>query len=115
LISLQRGDLEGAKTTLLTNRDKLWQYKGVVMKLEAWGLLPFTYPSCICCWTTVKDYYMVKNEIWRRATLPEERVGQMHWACLRERLAESGYELTKGDLSSAPVNEDFVRENPTLR
>lgn len=42
ILWLERNDIESAKATLLTDRDKLWQYEDqrVIGQIEDMGLLP---------------------------------------------------------------------------
>lgn len=77
--------------------DKLW----CLRCLEAWegGL------DCLFCWhceELLDDYYMVHDEVWVVANLPEYMC-QVHLRCLEERL---GRHLHRRDFTDAPVNDD---------
>lgn len=71
----------------------------------------FEVPQCVHCGTSVSDYYMVVDRLWCLATTEgSERDGQMHWECLKLRLAPLGHKLSAESLNDAPVNKWFREE-----
>lgn len=71
----------------------------------------FEVPQCVHCGTPVLDYYMVHEGLWDLATAQgRERDGQMHWECLKTRLAPLGHKLSAESLTDAPVNKWFREE-----
>ena len=69
----------------------------------------YVTPSCVHCGFPVPDYYMVNDRLWCLATpILAEQDGQMHWDCLKSRLAALGHVLTTQDLTTAPVNKWFL-------
>lgn len=74
----------------------------------SFGDTEYPTPVCVHCNQPVEDYYMVKDAIWIAMTdTAQEYDGQMHWACLSERLAKHGRTLSPDDLTGAPLNEKF--------
>lgn len=65
--------------------------------------------TCLDCnCDAVSELYMVRNELWRQATLPEERNGLICPECFEKRL---GRKLVAADFTDVPVNglSEFVR------
>lgn len=55
---------------------------------------------CIECEEYIgADYYMVRNDVWRKAV--PERKGQLHLTCLEKRL---GRQLVMDDFTDVPLN-----------
>lgn len=63
-----------------------------------------------CGKSTLNDYYMVKNPVWRAAGMPNagmENSGMLHRPCLEIRL---GRKLTLNDFPPYPVNKKIYEQ-----
>ena len=63
-----------------------------------------------CGESTLDDYYMVKNPVWRAAGMPNagmDASGMLHRKCLEKRI---GRELTVNDFPPYPVNAPVFKE-----
>src|SRR5690606_5128900 len=63
-----------------------------------------------CGKSTITDYYMVKNPVWRAAGMPNAGMGDsgmLHRKCLEKRI---GRKLTVDDFPPYPVNAQVFKE-----